>query len=226
MNAANIPIATPYIAPSTTVPLPVTETETQTVSSTEQQECIDFVRWGKAQFLQPGMITLALVPTAKVVLATASSSATGDYGSTVAGSSQQQMPGLEPVLHHAQRYCVVVSSSPNTPSASSGSDRVVVFDGVSHHVVTSDLCSIICPPLVATPPHSTQTQSREISSSLASSSEIEMKMLCLWEIWKESDDPRQVVLDLCHVCILEYAQLIRSYCFDILTVLCIILCSL
>jgi len=172
------------------VPGGVTPAQESSQSSSQPERKNDpeqfetFLIWGKKQFLQPGMVTMAYVPTAKISLAPkiAPTSSSSEISSNT-------VVNLEPVLHHAQRYVAIVSYQESSIIGSDdGEDRVVVFDGISHHIVSTALCSIVCPPLVAPlpPGNADVTVPRD-----------EMKVINLIDIWDTSNDPEAYVNDLC-----------------------------
>jgi hypothetical protein len=185
--AANIPAAVAYVvppSPSTPIAAPTPELESK---ATHEDKLSEFLKWGKKQFLQPGMVTLSYLPTAKVALASKDAATASGSGS---GSSVSM--SLEPVLHYAQRYCVVVSPFPSTSADCCGGDAegVVVYDGMAHHVVRADLCCLMNPPMMSLP--LTGNSDRPAPPN-------EMKMINLAEIYDEHADPRKYVLDLCSV---------------------------
>ena len=198
VNVANIPVAQPFNVASHSVHKEDTPSLLTTLSPTEEGEYADFFNWGTKQLLQPGMVTLAFVPSAKVGLATPLASANVPVGKQHQHQQNQQM---EPVLHHVQRYCVVVTQmfSPTSTSPSEGADRLLVFDGISHHVVTTNLCSLINPPLMAKPAPVSSNTATASSSERRPTPANEMRMINLVEIWSESKKPREVVSLLCKV---------------------------
>lgn len=182
VDEINIPEATPY------VDSPAQEINSMTgvkgkVNAHDYENMENFLRWAKRQFLQPGMVAMAYVSTAKVVLA---SNYIAPSSSSAINTSDDGI-NLEPVLHYAQRYVVVMTYLESL--SEEDFDTVVVFDGITHHKVKVNLCTIIRPILV----------SNLKTLNVGDESCDAVKCIDLVEIWVDNIDPKCRVLDLCKV---------------------------
>lgn len=160
-----------------------------------KSDFVMFEKWGRRELLQPGMVTMAVLPSCKVALSTA-------IPSTASASVSDPSSDVEPVMHYAQRYCVVISfleattvaagtTQPDVGTGDTCSDKVVVFDGMSHHVVECSSCSLIIPPLITSPSSVTPLDSN--------SHQNEIKEINMEEIWHENILPEEIVSNLSQV---------------------------
>ena len=146
-----------------------------------KNDLTNFLNWAKKQFLQPGMVTMAYLPSARVTLA-----------STPPSQDSADSKKWEPVLHYAQRYCVIVSYK---ESSGGSSDMVTVYDGESHHLVSTNLCSILIPPLTAS--NVTAEQTNDSAADFSPSDG--MRSVSLTDIWNTCISPEQYISDICSV---------------------------